>query len=66
MGAQESSLADDPCDGLLEKYLKCVQDYDGVAPSEYDTEYCEEHKGLYVECRKKWAKEQKEKGNLSK
>jgi len=66
MGANESVLGgvveEDPCEELLVKYVKCAEKHHNVAPEPYETDYCEEEKGLYIECRTAWIAANKRKG----
>ena len=56
--------SEDKCDSFLDSYIHCISGHHGVVPSEYDTEWCESEKGLYIECRKNWARNRKENGEL--
>lgn len=56
---QNSGVEEDPCDPILDAYVKCAEGHQGIQPRKYEGEWCEEDKGLYIECRKNWAKERR-------
>ena len=47
MGATESQ----PCDSLLQSYVKCMKVHQGQRPDPYEPEWCEGDKEAYRECR---------------
>ena len=43
----------DPCKPLLDAYVECMKEHEGVAPEPFEPEFCEEAKSLYLDCRRK-------------
>jgi hypothetical protein len=46
----------DPCGAVLEAYIKCMEEHDGVRPDPYEPEYCHFEREVYLECRKSLSK----------
>jgi hypothetical protein len=41
----------DPCANVLEAYVQCMDEHEGVAPALYEAEWCDVEKNEYHECR---------------
>jgi hypothetical protein len=47
---------EDPCLDALLAYERCAAANAGRAPREYEGEYCEPEKQVYLACRRGWAR----------
>ena len=45
------ATGEDPCVKVLDDYVKCMADHEGVAPGLYEAEWCEVEKNEYHDCR---------------
>jgi hypothetical protein len=50
-----------PCKDLMNSYVKCMEDHEGVRPDPYEPEWCCESKNLYLDCMSKFKKERQKK-----
>ena len=41
----------DACAPVLDAYVKCMADHEGVAPGAYEVEWCDVEKNEYHDCR---------------
>ena len=46
-----------PCSDLIDSYVKCMEEHEGVRPDPYEPEWCDDQKQSYLGCMEEMQKE---------